>query len=157
MNMRWLCLQKYLKHMFPQKTWALPKGKFIAHWRNYLSLRNFSYSWKLLLRNFICSLGKLIPCSRRHMVTLGEQLKPLAPLRIWLFFYLLIPWGNLCPLLSWEHGSWGTFFFEISCFWTRNLKFLPKDTRFSSILFVNEKENSKKGSNPKPLGYKWGF
>jgi hypothetical protein len=32
-----------------------------------------------------------------------------------------------------------------------------KEKCFSSILFVNEKDNSIKGSNPKPLGYKWGF
>ncbi len=30
MNMRWLWLQKYLKHMFPQGTWTFPWGKFIV-------------------------------------------------------------------------------------------------------------------------------
>ncbi len=94
---------------------------------------------KLLSRNIICSLKKLIPCSRRHMVTLEEQLKPLAPLGTWLFLYPLIPRSNLCPLLPWEHGSWRTLFFSKKFFWASNLKVLPKDKCFSSILFVNEK------------------
>jgi hypothetical protein len=41
-------------------------------------------------------------------------------------------------LFPWEHGSWGTLF-------------------FSKKLFLNERENSRKGSNLEPLGYKWGF
>jgi hypothetical protein len=34
---------------------------------------------------------------------------------------------------------------------------LPKGNLFSSILFIDEKDNSKKCSNPKPLGHKGGF
>jgi hypothetical protein len=48
-------------------------------------------------------------------------------------------------------------FFQRSFFLASNLKVLPKDKCFSSILFVNEKANSRKGSNLEPLGYKWGF
>jgi hypothetical protein len=38
-----------------------------------------------------------------------------------------------------------------------NLKKLHKDSLFSFISFVNEKENSKKGSNLGPLGYKGNY
>jgi len=51
-----------------------------------------------------------------------------------------------------EHGS-----FQNNCSWASNFKNLPKGNLFSSISFVDKKDNLEECSNPRPLGHKGGF
>jgi hypothetical protein len=63
---------------------------------------------------------------------------------------MIAPQGNLSFFFFWEHGF---FFF----FWAINFKILLKGNLFSSISFVDEKENLGKGSNLRSLGCKKNF
>jgi hypothetical protein len=60
--------------------------------------------------------------------------------------------GQHKRLLLQEHG-----FLRKIYFWTINLKELSKNNFFSSISFMDEKNNSEKGWNLRPLGYKGDF
>jgi hypothetical protein len=65
-----------------------------------------------------------------------------------------VPQGDLSPLLPLEHDSWGTWFSSRKLFGQLTFKKIAhfKDNFFSSILFVDEKENSKYGLNLGLLG-----
>jgi len=94
-------------------------------------------------------LGETIMSPRKSLSCLGKQLKSfflkeqsflrgegvIYPPKTWLFFEATI------ALFLWEHGcpSWSNFLFQ---------------ELFLSILFMDEKKNSGKGLNPRPLGYK---
>ncbi len=87
------------------------------------------------LRKVYCSLRKLV-FPKITIMSLGR--KNFFPFTIWLFM------GQLKPYFLWEHG----------CSLGNNLNpFLTWKCVF--IHFIHEwKNNARKGSNPRPLGYK---
>jgi hypothetical protein len=82
----------------------------------------------LLLHDHGCSLGK-----------------------IYIFFSFwnkIVPYGNISP-----SSPKNMVFFEKKI-WAINFLKLSKGNLFSSISFMDEKKYLRKGSNPRPLGYK---
>jgi len=114
--------------MFPRGTWAFPQGKFIVCWGTIMSLRRRSLS---------CPNEQLKPffLENNHVLKEKEFFLPLEH-----GCYL----GQLKFCLFWEHG----------CSQGSNLNPFYFTTLFSSILFMDEKYNSKKRFEPMTLGYK---
>jgi hypothetical protein len=66
-NLKWLWLQKYLKHMFPQGTWAFPQGKCIVPWGSYFFPRWIIKSLKKRSLSFFKDQFKLFFLENNHV------------------------------------------------------------------------------------------
>jgi hypothetical protein len=61
------------KICFYGELWPLFEESSLLPWEFFLLLKFFLKNFICSLSNFFCSSNKLLPCSLRHMATLGEE------------------------------------------------------------------------------------